>query len=145
MKYQFNTRPGFIKKALRIMLIVLMGFGFPIGGALASSCEGGADCPVCAELPHGHVPAAAADMQSQGCAPVGQNSSCGFETGKDPDIFHSIVSSARSYHQAHAGIFAAVSAKFGQPLLAKEGIPQFLLSDTGRPIPIYLVNQSLLC
>ena len=127
------------------MLTVLMGVGFSFGAALANGCEGGPDCQVCAEVLHGHVPGAAADMQAPGCTPDGQNSSCGFESGRDPDNFRSTVSSAGSHLQSHAGIFAAASDEFGQPLLAKEPIPQILLSDSGRPIPIYLINQSLLC
>jgi len=145
MNYQFNIRPGFFQKVLSIMLAVLMGIGFSFGGALASSCEGGTDCPVCAEFPHGHVPGAAMDMQSPGCAPDGQNSPCGLETGQDPDKVHSIVSPARSYQQGHAGIFAAASDEYGQPLFSKKSIPQILLADSGRPTPIYLLNQSLLC
>ena len=127
------------------MLAVFMGIGFSFGGALASSCEGGADCPVCAEFPHGHVPGTAANMQGPGCTPDGQNSSCGFEAGQDPEKFNSAVSSVRSYRQSHAGIFAAVSDEFGQARLPKKPIPRFLFSDSGRSIPIYLFNQSLLC
>jgi hypothetical protein len=145
MNYQFNIRPGFFLKTLSIMLTVLMGIGFSYGGVLASSCEGGADCPVCTELSNGHIPGAAADMQSPGCIPDGQNSSCGFETGQDPDKFNSIISSASSYHQSHAGIFAAVSDKYVLPLLPKKRIPQNLLSDSGGANPIYLLYQSLLC
>jgi hypothetical protein len=62
-----------------------------------------------------------------------------------PDEFRGIVSSVRSYHQVHAGIFAAVSDEYGQALLPKEFTPQFLLSDSGGTAPIYLLNQALLC
>jgi hypothetical protein len=145
MNCQFNIRPGFFLKTISIMLTVFVGIGFSFGGALASSCEGGADCPVCAELPHGHVPGAAADWQSPGCPPDGQNSSCGFETGQAPDKFHSIVSSARPYHPSHAGIFAAISAKYGPARLSGEFVPAFLLSDSNGTAPIYLLNRALLC
>ncbi|MGD2097004.1 MAG: hypothetical protein PVG35_05445 [Desulfobacterales bacterium] len=145
MNHQVNIRPGFFQKAFSIILAVFMSIGFAFGGALASSCEGGADCPVCAELPHRHVPGIPADMQSSTCTPDGPNSSCGFETSQEPGKFHSIVSSARSNHQSHVGIFTAVSDEYGQPLLPKTHMPQILLPDSGRATAIYLFNQSLLC
>jgi hypothetical protein len=145
MNLELYIYPAFLRKALSIILIVFMGIGFSFGGALADNCQGGTDCPVCANLTHGHVPGAAADMVNPGCPLDGQSSNCGFEAGRDPDEFSGIVSTARSYHQAYAGIFATVSAEFGQTLLPKEFVPQFLLSDSDEKTPIYLFNQALLC
>ena len=145
MNLELNIHTAFLRKALSIILIVFMSVGFSFGGALAGNCQGGADCPVCAQLPHGHVPGAAADMENPGCPPDGQNSTCGFEASQDPDEFRGIVSAVRSYHQAYAGIFAAVSDEYGQTLLPKEFVPQFLLSDSGGTAPVYLLNQALLC
>jgi hypothetical protein len=145
MNLELNTHTAFLRKALNIILIVFMSVGFSFGGGLAGNCQGGADCPVCNELPHGHVPGEAADMENPGCPPDGQNSTCGFEASRNPDEFQGIVSSVRSYHQAHAGIFAAVSDENGQILLPKGFVSQFLLSDSGGAASIYLLNQSLLC
>jgi hypothetical protein len=142
---KLNIRNPFGRKVLCIILILLTGIGFAFGSAAANSCEGGADCMVCAKLTHGHVPGATADMERPGCPPDGQNSTCGFEAGQDPDEFHSIVSTVRSYHQSYCGIFAAVSDEYGQTLFPKEFVPQFLLSDSGGISPIYLLNQALLC
>jgi hypothetical protein len=84
-------------------------------------------------------------MEDPDCRTAGQNSTCGFEASQNPKEFQGIVSSARSYHQEHSGIFAAVSDEYGQTLLQKEFVLQFLLSDSGGAIPIYLRNQALLC
>jgi hypothetical protein len=84
-------------------------------------------------------------MEDPGCPLGGQNSTCGFETSQAPDEFRGIVSSVRSYHHPYAGIFAVVSDEYGQTLLPKEFVPQFLLSDSGGAAPIYLLNQALLC
>jgi len=145
MNLKFKIRAPFLPKALSIIMTVLMGIGFSIGGALANSCQGGVNCPVCAEMPHGHVPGTTAGMEKPGCPAGGQNSTCGFEAGRGPDELRSIVSSVRSYQQAYTGIFAAVSDEFGQNLLPKEFVPQIQLSDSGGATPIYLLNQSLLC
>jgi hypothetical protein len=145
MNIDLNILKPFCRTAICIISILFISIGFSFGGALAASCQGGAACLVCAELPHGHAPAAGADMENPGCPLGGQNSTCDFETSQNPDEFQGIVSSVRSYHQAHAGIFAAVSDEYGQTLLPKEFVPQFLLSDSGGAAPIYLLNQVLLC
>jgi hypothetical protein len=145
LKLSIHTATAFLRKTLSIILIVCISIGFSIGSALANSCQGGADCIICAELPHRHVPGAGADMEDPDCRTAGQNSTCGFEASRNPDEFQGIVSSVRSYHQAHAGIFAAVSDENGQILLPKGFVSQFLLSDSGGAAPIYLLNQSLLC
>jgi hypothetical protein len=145
MKLEKSILKSFCRTAICIIAILSVSIGFAFGGALAENCQGGAACPVCTERPHGHVPGAAADMENPGCPSGGQNAACGFEASQDPDEFRGIVSSVRSYHQVHAGIFAAVSDEYGQALLPKEFTPQFLLSDSGGTAPIYLLNQALLC
>jgi hypothetical protein len=90
------------------------------------------------------VPGAMTDMENPGCPPGEQNATCGFEAGQDPDE-RGLVSAVRSYHQGHDGIFAAVFDEYGQTLLPKEFVPQFLLSDSRGTAPIYLLNQTLLC
>jgi len=145
MKLERNILKPFCRTAICIILMLFISIGFSFGAALANSCQGGADCLICADLPHRHVPVAEAEMEDPGCRPAGQNRTCGFETSRNPDEFRGIASSVRSYHQAHAGIFAAVSDEYGRIRLSKEFVSQFLLSDSGGAAPIYLLNQSLLC
>jgi hypothetical protein len=144
MSLELYIHTAFLRKALSIFLIVFVGIGFSFGGALATGCQGGADCLICAEQPHGHIPGTAASMENPDCPSGGQNSPCGFEASQDPDEFRGIVSAVRSYHQAYAGIFAAVSDEYGQIFLPNELAPQFLLFDTSGTAPIYLLNQTLL-
>ena len=145
MNCELNILKPFGRKAICILLVLLTGIGFAFGSAAANSCEGGADCPVCAQRPHGHIPGAAADMKNPVCPSGGQNAACGFEASQEPDEFRGIVSAIRSYHPTYSGIFTAVSDEYGQILLPKEFGPQFLLSDSGCTAPIYLLNQALLC
>jgi hypothetical protein len=145
MSLELKIHGAFSHKALSIILAVLISIGFSFGGAMANSCQGDADCPVCVEAPHGHASDAAPGVQDPDCPPAGQNSTCGFEASQDPDGFRSIVSPVRPYRQVYAGIFAAVSDEYGQIFLQKEFVPQILLSDSDGAAPIYILNQSLLC
>ncbi len=145
MNIDLNILKPFCRTAICIILMLFISIGFSFGGALANSCQGGADCFICAELPHGHVPVAAAEMEDPGCRPVGQNSACGFETSQNPAEFQGIASSVRSYHPVNTGIFSAASDRYDPALLPGEFISQFRLSDSNGAVPIYLLNHSLLC
>jgi hypothetical protein len=145
MKLDKKILKPFCRKLVCIISILSVSIGFAFGGALANSCQGGADCLVCAERPHGHVPNAAADMEFPECQPGGPNRDCGFEASQNPAEFRGIVSSVRSYHKASTGIFATVSNQYSQTLLPKEFVPQFLLPNSGGTASIYLLNQTLLC
>lgn len=144
MNLERNILKPFCRTAIYIISILCISVGFSFGGAVANNCQGGADCLVCAELPHGHVAGAAADMKNPGCPPDEQNSTCGFEARQEPDEFYGIVSSVRSYNPVNTGIFTAASDGFDLSLLAGEFISKFLLSDSDGAVPIYLQNQSLL-
>ena len=100
---------------------------------------------MCAELPHRHTAGTPADMDDSECRTAGRDSRCGFEASRIPDEFQGIVSPIRSYHQAHAGIFAAVSDEYGQTHLPDALVRKFLLTDSSTTAPIYLLNQALLC
>ena len=134
-----------IRKAICFSFVLFVSISFPLSGAMADSCKGGAGCLDCTEPAHSHVPGTHTDMAPHGCQSAGQNSTCGFETSKSPDEFHGIVSSVRSYHQVYSGIFSAGSDEYGQFRFSGESISQFSLSDSGGQAPIYLLNQSLLC
>ena len=140
-----NMLNPFGRKAICIILVLLMCISFSSGSAAANSCEGGVDCPVCAERPHGHVPGAAASMDNPDCPLGGENNTCGIEAKQVPDEFQGIVSSIRSYHQLYNGIFATVLDEYGYTFLSKEFASQFLFSDSKGKTPIYFLNQTLLC
>jgi hypothetical protein len=140
-----RKRKAFARKAICIIFVLFISISFPLSGAMADSCKGGAGCLDCTEAAHSQVPGTQAGMAPHGCQPAEQNSTCGFETGQSPDEFHGIVSSARSYHQTYSGIFAAASDEYGRSRFPGELISQFPLSDSGGQAPIYLLNQSLLC
>ena len=109
MNLELNIRTAFLRKALNITLALFISLGFSFSGALADNCQGGIDCLVCAELSHGHVPGAVANIENPGCTPIGSNSTCDIEANQNPDKFRGIVSPVRSYHPWYTGIFAAVS------------------------------------
>lgn len=140
-----NIKLNIFKALVLIFLALFISMGFSPGGALADNCQGGAHCFDCAELPHRHAPGAGAGMEDPDCGTTGQDSTCDFEAGQIPDEFPGIVSSVRSHHQAHTGIFAAVSAEYVQTRLTGEFVTQFLLPESGGTVPIYLINQSQLC
>jgi hypothetical protein len=145
MNFKINIRKVFSRKAICIIFVLFISISFPLSGVMADSCKGGVGCLDCTEPAHSHVPGTQMDMAPHGCQPAEQNSTCGFETSQNPDEFHGIVSSARSYHQAYSGIFAAGSDEYGQFCFPGEFVSQFPLSDSGGQAPIYLLNQSLLC
>ena len=134
-----------IRKAIGIGVVFFISITFPFSGAMADSCKGGVGCLDCAKPAHSHAPGTHTDMAPHGCQPAEQNSTCGFETGQSPDEFHGIVSTARSYHQVYAGIFAVVSDEDRQFRIAGKSVSQFPMPDPGGQPPIYLLNQSLLC
>jgi hypothetical protein len=145
MNLKLNIRKAFFRKAICISFVLFISISFPLSGAMADSCKGGVGCLDCTEPAHSHIPGTHTDMAPHGCQPGEQNSTCGFETSQSPDEFHGIVSTARSYHQADSGIFAAASDVYGQFRVPGEFISQLPLSDSGGQTPIYLLNQSLLC
>ena len=145
MKLVKKMLKPFCRKFVCIISILSVSIGFAFGGALANSCEGGADCLKCAELTHRHLPGAVAGMGDSDCRNAGQDSRCSFETSQIPDEFKGIISSDRSYYQAHTGIFAAASVEYGQNHLPDEFVTQFPLSDPGGTAPIFLLTQALLC
>jgi hypothetical protein len=145
MKYEQRTYNPFWRTVICIISIPLISIGFSFSHAMAENCQGGADCLVCVERPHGHFPLVRANMEHPGCPAVGPNNPCGFEASQGPDEFHGIVSAVRICRQIYAGIFAVVSDEYGQTRLTGEFIPQFRLPDSRGTAPIYLLNQSQLC
>jgi hypothetical protein len=146
MNPKIHIRGEFTRKALWTAFILLIGFSFSTGGVLASSCQGGADCLICAAAVHPHLPGMDVEMVNRGCASAAeQNSSCGFETGHSADELNSIAAVAESITHPYSGIFSAASDDFDQAHLHKRFITQFRYPARGELTPIYLLNQSLLC
>jgi len=120
-------------------------YSFSVGGVLANSCQGGADCLNCAAAAHPHIPGMDVEMVNQGCQSAEQNSSCGFETGRSSDEFDRMATVAESGTPPYSGIFSAASDESDQADLYREFITQFQNPDRSELTPIYLLNLSLLC
>jgi hypothetical protein len=125
--------------------MLLVSIGFSAGGAMANHCQGGIDCLNCAAMAHGHMPSNHLTVGYHGCRPVGQNGSCGFETGHRPDKFDRIASTTGFGNFQHAGIFSAASDNSDQAHLYRLVIPPYHYPVLGELTPVYLLNQSLLC
>ena len=97
MNSELNLLNPFGRKVICIILVLLAGIGFSFGSAAANSCEGGVNCPACADLAHGHVPGAAVDMKNPVCPQDGKNSTCGFifRSWASIDQIHTEILTAR--------------------------------------------------
>lgn len=145
MNRKLNILNVFSRKALYIAFMLLIGFSFSAGGALAKDCPGGADCLICAAAAHPHLPGMDVEMVNPGCQSAEQNRSCGFESGRSADELGSIAAVAGSGTQPSSGIFSAASDEFDQTHLHQGFITQLYYPGRGKLTPIYLLNQSLLC
>jgi len=146
MNSNLNILNAFSRKALRIAFILLIGFSFSAGGALAKDCPGGPGCLICAAAVHPRIPGMDVEMVNRGCASAEQNSSCGLETGRRADELDRMAAVAESgTQQPYPGIFSAAPAEFDQAHLHPGFITQSQYPDRGELTPIYLLNQSLLC
>jgi hypothetical protein len=142
---RLNIFTEFSRKACCVIFILLISISFSFGGTPAKSCKGGSDCASCIELAHSHVPGAVADMENNGCRPGEKTGTCGFEAGRIADEFNGIALIVRSDHYESSGIFAAVSDLNDQPNPSRELRLQFDSPDIDGAVPIYLLNDSLLC
>jgi len=145
MNIKLNILNVFSRKALYIAFILLIGFSFSAGGALAKGCPGGAGCLKCAAAAHPHIPGMDAEIVYPDCQPAEQNRSCGFEAGHRSDEFDSMATVAESGTHPYSGIFAATSDESDKTHLHRGFITQFQYPDRGKLTPIYLLNESLLC
>jgi len=145
MILKLNIHNASFRKAFCVIFILLISISFPFGGAFAKSCQGGPDCANCVELAHSHMPWAVADMDNNGCRPGDHNGTCSFETDRSPDESNRVALTIRSDHHASSGIFAAVSDLIDQPNPSREFRLHFDSAEIDGAIPIYLLNDSLLC
>jgi len=145
MNLKSNIGNACFRTAICIGLVLLVSVGYSLGGVRAESCQGGADCLICARQPHNHSADMPAGMAKPGCWPDGQNSSCGFKAAPDTEKFYGIASMVRTLQPERSVIFAGASDEEGQFRLSRGRISLFSLPEPGGKAPIYLLNQSLLC
>lgn len=145
MNLKLNIGNAFMRKAICVGLILFMSIGFSFGGTQANSCDGGADCLICAREPHRHLPGVRPSMERPGCPSGEQNSACGFEAGQGADKFYGIVSAVSSFDPARSGFSTGAFDDDGQFPLSSELISSFSFSDPSGKAPIYLLKHSLLC
>ena len=145
MNRKLNILSVFSRRAICIAFTLLIALSFSAGGVLANSCQGGADCLICAAAVHPHIPGMDVEMVNPGCQSAEQNSSCGFETGRSADEFDRTAAVVKSDTHPYSGIFSAASDESDQAHLYREFITQFQSPDRSELTPIYLLNLSLLC
>ena len=145
MNPKINIRNVLPRKAICIAFTLLIALSFSAGGVLANSCQGGADCLICAAAVHPHLPGMDAEMVNPGCRSPEQSRSCGFETGRSADEFDRTAAVVKSGTHPYPGIFSAASDESDQAHLYREFITQFQNPDRSELTPIYLLNLSLLC
>ena len=145
MKRKLNIRNPFSRKAFCIAFALLIALSFSAGGVLANSCQGGADCIICAAAAHPYMPGMDMKMVNQGCRSAEQSDSCGFESGRSTDEFDRLAAVAESGAHPYPGIFSFTADAADQDHLGRIFIAQFQYPDRGELTPIYLRNLSLLC
>lgn len=145
MNRKSNILTVFSRKALCIAFTLLIALSFSAGGVMADSCQGGADCMICAAAAHPHIPGMDMTIVDQGCQSAEQNNSCGFESGRRADEFDRLAAVAESGTHLFPGIFAFISDEADRAHSGRIFISQFQYPDRGELTPIYLRNQSLLC
>ena len=144
MELKLNIPGAIARKTFCIILVLFISLNFLVGGALANKCHGGADCLICAGSMHPQFPETGMGMASDGCQPVAQNSSCGFEVSPGSNKFFGIIPAVITDNSEAGDIFSDVSAD-GSVHVAVEFHPQTIISGTGHSTSIYLINNSLLC
>jgi len=145
MNRKLNILSVSSRKALCTAFALLIALSFTAGGVLADSCQGGADCMICAAAAHPHIPGMDMTIVDRDCQSAEQNNSCGFESGRSADEFDRLAAVAESGTHPHPGIFSFTSDAADQAHSGRIFISQFQYPDRGKLTPIYLRNQSLLC
>ena len=145
MNPKITISNAFLRKVFCTTLVLLFSLNFLAGAALAKSCDGGADCMICDEVMHPHLPGMDMATAPHGCQPLGEQGQCSFEISSGLDKLHGIIPAFRTDQNEAGDIVSAASidnwpnqtaAKFSSPLL---------YSDTQPTTPIYLIIHSLRC
>ena len=109
LKLKLNISRTNPQRVLSIIVVLLTGLNFLAGGALAGDCQGGADCLICAGSVHPQSPEKDRGATSDGCQPLAQNSSCGFEVSPGPVKPFSAVPSVLPDNKQADGNFSDIS------------------------------------
>lgn len=144
-----NLKPNILialsRKAVCIIFILFMSINFSFGSVLSKNCKGGPDCANCALEARSHAHDAEAGMQNSRCQTDEKTGTCGFEAGQGPDDASRIALTVRSDQREFSAIFVAQSVVYKRPDFSGEFLLQFDSPDIAGAIPIYLLNDSLLC
>jgi hypothetical protein len=133
------------RKAVCIIFILFISIYFSFGSALSKNCKEGPDCANCALLasPHAHRPDTG--INNNRCQADGKTGACGFEAGRSPDESNRFALTVRSGQHAFSAIFTTESVIYNQPNPSGEVILKNDSPEIDGSIPIYLLNDSLLC
>ena len=145
MKSKLNILAALLRKGVCIAFMLLISVNFSVGSSLSNTCKGGPDCANCADSAHSHMPGATAQMENTNCRPGDKNTTCGFEAGRTPDDANRIALTVRSDPYEFPGIFVVRSEVHTRPNSSGDFPLQFDSPDTNGAIPIFLLNDSLLC
>ena len=147
MNYRSIISHASSRKALCIMLVLIISLSLLAGGALADKCRGGVGCINCADSKHPRLPGMEMDldmMASHSCQPLIPDGSCSFEVSPGLNEFDGIIPSARPENIDTGSSFYSVFIDYlGQTVgTFRSQINHFSAS---RAAPIFLINQSQLC
>ena len=145
MQLKPNIIIALSRKAVCITFILLISVNFSLGSALSDDCKGGPDCANCVAWEHSYMPGDVAEMENTSCRHGDKNTDCGLETGRIPDDANRIALTDRSDSHAYSGIFRAESDVSTRPNLSERSPSQFDSPEIDGVIPLYLLNDSLLC
>ena len=145
MRKKFNILNLASRKVFSISIILFMSFNFSVLGSQAKICKGGPDCANCIELAHSHMPWVVAEIENSSCKSGFRNTDCGFEDGPIPDDANRIALTDRLDSQAFSGIFKTESVVYTRPNPSCKFPFQFDSRIINSAIPVYLLNDSLLC
>ena len=144
MNLNVHIRGGYSRKVLCITLLLLIGFSFSAGGAMANSCKGSVDCLNCIAAAHPRIPRLDVEMVQPDCT-TNPNGSCGIETGRVAHAFDRVAAVADSGSHFHSGSLSAAIDESDQYYLYRGVLFKSQYPDRGELTPIYLRNDALLC
>lgn len=141
-----------LRQTAYIILILFIAVNLSFGSALSKNCNGGPDCAKCAPLARSHAHPTHQDMQpvhkgmqNDGCQTADNASTCGFEAGRSPEELERIALAFRSDLHGFSGIIAAKSVVYKQSHPYGAFLIPIDSSDVNGTIPIYLLNNTLIC
>lgn len=145
MKLKSNILVALSRKTVCIAFVVLISVNFSFGNVLSNHCKGGLDCADCVAPAHSHMPGTIAQTENNTCGSGDKNTTCGYQSGRIPADANRIALTLRSDPHEFSGIFVAKSEVNNRPNPSAEFPLQLDSTDMNATIPVYLLNDSLLC